>query len=195
MANSRLCSIPDCGKKLLAKGLCRAHYARNSRYGDPLGGRYKKGDLLRFIHEVALHHNSEECLHWPFTTVTGYGQLLVGGKPTLAHRYVCTLIHGEPPTPDHEAAHSCGKGHLACVAPSHLSWKTRTENQADRLVHGTHNRGERCPHSKLTEAQVKTILSLRGKVAVKEIAAKFGVGPSAICEIHKRRNWAWVEIP
>lgn len=33
----RICSIPDCEKPLNARGWCKGHYYRWSRYGDPLG--------------------------------------------------------------------------------------------------------------------------------------------------------------
>lgn len=38
MANTRLCSIPDCGKPVYIKsrGWCKAHYSRWQKYGDPL---------------------------------------------------------------------------------------------------------------------------------------------------------------
>jgi hypothetical protein len=99
--------------------------------------------------EIAIHHKGEECLPWPFSeAAAGYGRIVVDGKHTLAHRHVCTLVHGEPPTPKHEAAHSCGKGHEACVSGDHLSWKTHADNQADRLIHGTSNRGKK--YRKLT---------------------------------------------
>lgn len=35
MAAPRLCSIPDCGKPRLARGLCSLHYQRVKRHGDP----------------------------------------------------------------------------------------------------------------------------------------------------------------
>lgn len=38
MAVTRLCSVPDCGKRHKARGYCLAHHHRFMRYGDPLGG-------------------------------------------------------------------------------------------------------------------------------------------------------------
>lgn len=31
----KICSIPDCGGEILAKGFCRKHYLRQYKYGDP----------------------------------------------------------------------------------------------------------------------------------------------------------------
>lgn len=50
---------------------------------------------------------------------------------------MCQKAHGDPPSPKHDAAHSCGRGHEGCVNPNHLSWKTKKQNQADRITHGT----------------------------------------------------------
>lgn len=33
-----MCSIPECGKKMLARKLCKSHYEKWRKYGDPLGG-------------------------------------------------------------------------------------------------------------------------------------------------------------
>lgn len=155
--------------------------------------RAAAGEPLRFIIEVAFRHTGDECLTWPFGRNSwGYGKLKVAGKYVGAHRYVCKLVHGAPPTADHDAAHSCGKGHDGCIAPEHLSWKTRAENKDDELVHGTRNRGERNGQVKLTEADVREILALKGMETKRETAARFGVVPQTISYIHTGRNWAWL---
>lgn len=193
MANSRLCSIETCDNHHYARGYCNAHYKRLRKSGDPLGGGTLRGKPLRWIDEVAVPYNSEDCLIWPYSkTRKGYGMVNNCGKMVRVHRYVCELVRGAPPTPEHEAAHSCGKGHEGCVAPGHLSWKTPKENQADRLEHGTHNRGERCGSAKLTEDAVRTILSLKGVETQVSLAERFGVAPSTIRSIHTGRNWAWL---
>lgn len=38
-----ICTVPDCGRKAIAKGLCQAHYARVTRYGG-LNPERKVGD-------------------------------------------------------------------------------------------------------------------------------------------------------
>jgi hypothetical protein len=77
--------------------------------------------LMLWIRDVALKWKSDECLTWPFTRInTGYGIIGRGGKTYKAHRYICQWVKGEPPTPEHHAAHSCGRGHDACVNPRHL---------------------------------------------------------------------------
>jgi hypothetical protein len=45
MSNEKkICSIDGCGKPLLAKTYCSAHYCRNKTYGSPFGGGPKKPD-------------------------------------------------------------------------------------------------------------------------------------------------------
>lgn len=153
----------------------------------------KHGEPMRFIHEVALLHTGDECLAWPYSkNGKGYGLLKVEGKTTVASRYICELVRGSPPTPEHEASHSCGNGHEGCVSPIHLGWKTTAQNQADRLIHGTHNRGERHGQAKLTEADVRGIIAMKGKKTQRELAERFGVAHQTIGEIHAGRKWAWL---
>lgn len=142
-----ICSVPDCGKPSLARGWCSAHWHRHRRLGDPLGGgkmRAPVGEPLRYLREVVLAFDGDECLIWPYArTSSGYGNLGIEDGNAVVSRLVCERVYGPPPTPDHEAAHSCGRGHEGCVTQNHLSWKTATENQADRVAHGTVNSGQR----------------------------------------------------
>jgi hypothetical protein len=189
------CKIENCCKGgKLVRGWCQAHYQRWQKYGDPLAGRTPGGEPQRYLREVVLAYDGDECLVWPYTRGgKGYGRIWRDGRMPLVHRLVCTEIHGDPPTPDHQAAHSCGRGHLGCVTKRHLSWKTRAENQADRLLHGSHSRGERSVMSKLTQANVLEVRALKGKLPQREIAARFGVSRRSIADIQARRGWSWLQ--
>ncbi|MBX5089334.1 hypothetical protein [Rhizobium lentis] len=191
MATTRLCSIPDCGKPHHCKGYCDAHYTRLRRHGDPLSGRTPDGEATRWVHEVALLHTSDDCLKWPFGK-NGYARVRIDGKKVIANRYVCELAHGAPPSAEHEAAHSCGKGHEACISPGHLSWKTHKENMADRLVHGTLRRGERHGCAKLTENDARMILALKDEIPRRKLAEKYGVSRGTIGNIHAGRGWTFL---
>lgn len=138
MANPKLCSIPDCGKPIKSRGWCTGHYQRWNKHGNPLGGGTSPGEALRFYREVVLPYDGDECLVWPYATkFDGYGMLWLAGRPHIVSRLVCEDANGPAPTPKHDAAHSCGQGRLGCVAKRHLSWKTRLENVADSIAHGT----------------------------------------------------------
>lgn len=192
MANSRLCSIIDCGKPHLAKGFCKAHYQRLRNHGDPLGGGTSRREAESFYQDVVMLYDGDECLIWPYTRSNGYGQMWENGKMVTVSRLLCKDINGPAPTPKHEAAHSCGKGHEGCVTKRHLSWKTHSENCEDKIVHDTHNRGERHGRSKLSNPQAREILSLKGQETQKAIAVRYGVSRSTVAMIHNGKNWRWI---
>lgn len=193
MAAKRLCSIEGCGKPHKARGWCRQHYERWKDHGDPKGGATAKGAALEWL-EARVAYGGDDCLIWPFARRhKGYGVVRINGRAHGAHRWMCERRYGQPPAPEYEAAHSCGRGHEGCVNPRHLRWATSTENKADMLVHGTRRRGQQHGSAKLTEADIRRIRSLQGALTLAEIAAQFGVSPSAVSLIHLRRNWAWVQ--
>lgn len=135
-------------------------------------------------------HGGDDCLPWPFGRKPGgYGQLFHEGKNVGAHRLMCELVHGQPPANARAASHTCGKGHEGCVNPKHLVWKTPRENQADRLIHGTHLWGERHPQSRLTNGEVIAIIALRGKLPVAQVAQLFGTTPHNVSSIQMRASW------
>ena len=189
MANSRICSIDGCDKTHSALSLCKSHYSRWKKHGDPLGGRTFRGEPERFYRETVLTYGGDTCLIWPFSRSVGYGKINRDGKPAWVHRLVCQEIHGPPPTPKHQAAHSCGKGHEGCVTPAHISWKSQKENESDKLIHGTHNRGERHGLAKLTEEQVIEIRNLKGKFLQKRIAEQYGISQTTVSSIHLGKHW------
>ena len=87
-------------------------------------------------------HHSQDCLIWPHSLCTaGYPSCMIGGKIMLAHRFMCQIAHGAPPTRNYHAAHSCGN--RKCINPEHLSWKTGSENQMDRPAQGRPFTGRR----------------------------------------------------
>lgn len=189
--NSGQCKVDGCDDPARSMGWCVNHYGRYRRNGDPLAGNLSQGEKLDWLKDH-VGFEGPDCLVFPFTN-DRYGNIQIDGKNWTANRMMCTLAHGEPPTPEHEAAHLCGNGHLACVHPQHLEWKTPTENQADRLAHDTHVRGERCKTSKLKVGQVRVIRSLRGSKTARQVAEQFSVHKSAIKAIWARRNWAWLD--
>ena len=85
-----------------------------------------------------VNNANDSCLTWPFTKSTrGYASIYVNGCGAYGHRVMCELAHGPAPSAKHVAAHSCGKGHKACVNPRHVRWATKKEDAADRKIHGT----------------------------------------------------------
>lgn len=194
MANRGLCSVDGCGKPANGKrGMCNAHYLRWYRHGDPLGGlaRAGWGEPSAWL-RLHVSHSGEECLIWPFARGRdGRGRIQREASPQ-AHRAMCILAHGEPPTGRHEAAHSCGMGHEGCVNPQHLYWALPVENAADRWKHGTQVHGEASRCAKLTRHDVKAIRALRGAATHAEIGDRFGVHGETIGDIYRGKSWTWL---
>ena len=144
----------------------------------------KRGDTYRFILK-ALETETDDCIFWPFSKGShGYGDFRKNGEHMLAHRFVCEKAHGDPPQ-NYDAAHSCGN--KLCVNKRHLSWKNRAENLADKIIHGSHQFGERHCSAILSEEQVSEIRSSDASGAV--MARRFGVHPNTIYAVRKNRSW------
>jgi len=191
MATSRICSIPDCGKTAPSnrKGWCAAHYSRWRTYGDPTAGATAKGAAYQFFLD-ALASQGSDCILWPYSVnIGGYATMRHEGRKRIVSRVVCERVHGAPPTPKHEAAHSCGRGSMGCIAPCHLSWKTGRQNNADKIEHGTHSWGEARWNAKLTVEAVREIRALRGMVTQKELAARFGVSSATVQAAQMGKSW------
>lgn len=187
---NRKCSVPGCEKPHLAIGYCTNHRRMFRLYGDPLA-RPLSGSGLEFINKIALTHEDDACLTWPFGRLSnGYATVRFGESSQLVSRVVCEKTHGPPPTAQHQAAHSCGNGHLACVAKRHLRWATPLENTLEKETHGTMSKGEKIAASKFTE---KDVLALRRRIengeTVTALAKEFSVWPSCISKIKNRHHW------
>lgn len=152
---------------------------------------YGKGERIKWL-RARVAHDGDECLIWPFSRVRGYGNLGDKGNILYAHRVICEMAHGTPPD-GYEAAHSCGNGHLGCVNPKHLSWKTRSENQLDRRMHGT-ARGGVGYLGKMTPKQVRQIRALKGKKTHDEIASEFGTCRRNVGAILSGKTWANITV-
>ncbi len=115
------------------------------------------------------------------------------GKTCYVHQLVAITFHGPRPSSDHDAAHDDGNklnNHYVNVF-----WKTQSENERDKIRHGTTNRGERNGAAKVTDAQAEEI-KLRSqtlprstggvkfkKGALPKLAAEYGITASAAWQI------------
>ena len=71
---------------------------------------------------------------------------------------------------------------------SNLRWDTPKNNHADKVKHGTTNRGEQCGTAKLTLEQVRAI---RQDTRLQRIiAAEYGVKDNTISRIKSFKRWA-----
>lgn len=190
------CAVPECTSNAHwsakgGKGYCARHLYRLQRHGDPLAGRIAPGEAERYLRDVVLAHEKDECLLWPYArNSSGYGNIKLDGSFQLVHRVACAAENGPPPTPEHEAAHSCGNGHLGCCAKKHVTWKTSLENAADMVDHGRSMQGERHYGAKLTEDDVRMIRSSKASNA--DLARQLGVNPTNIIAVRKMKSWRHV---
>lgn len=147
-------------------------------------GNRGKGRGARWLREQ-LDHVGDECLPWPFSIDDkGYGCLSYNGKSYKASRLMCIFKNGPPPSEEHQAAHSCGNGHLACTSPNHVFWRTPLENRLESNDHGT---GNPPATRRLTIDKVATIRASSKSYA--ELAAEYGVHADTIGKIFRGETW------
>lgn len=184
-----ICSVKGCARRPYCRGLCQRHYLRNKHHGNPLAGRTSGIDAREHIDELCSLPKGVECVIWPYSTDRdGYAKL--GAKDRVC-RVICERVHGKPENPKDHAAHSCGKGHEACVAWWHLEWKSGDENNKDKIKHGTSSRGETNPTANLTEADVRVIRASLEKVAV--LADRYKVHKATIYNVKSGKTWSWLK--
>lgn len=142
------------------------------------------------------------CIHWPWTSRVGtYIHLSIDiERPGVyAHRWVFEQAVG--PIPEgYEVCHNCPMGDSpSCVRPDHLWLGTHSQNIQDSYAKGrmhgntkNHPVGEAHHSTQLTTEDVLRIRRLvrEGKTAQRQLAREYGVTPTAINSIVKRRSWA-----
>lgn len=194
MAAIRMCSVADCGKRHHAQDLCNRHYLRLLKFGDPLAGGTALGAPLAWLRSHAAF-DGDDCLIWPFGGVSGrgYGTVKWNGRAERASRVMCELAHGPAPVKRLWALHSCGRGDVGCVHPQHLYWGTASQNKADTVGHGTHDRGEKNVNAKLTETAVRDIRREYGVVSIAALAERYGVAKATVINVARRRAWGWLD--
>lgn len=109
----------------------------------------------------------------------------------LVSRLVCAAFKGDPPTPEHQAAHL--NETATDDRADNLEWQTPQQNIATRIA----ARGEAHYAAKTTEADVIEIRRLHAEKktlnrhygAIPALAKQFGMTASAIEDIVNRRKW------
>jgi hypothetical protein len=191
------CSFPGCVNAAKALGLCPAH-RRQQKAGEPLRTLQVQYHGLteydRFFKRIEVG-DVKECWKWTGSVMKAnwHGQWRnSAGQIEPTHRAAWRILKGEIP----EGAfvlHRCDNP--ICVNPSHLFLGSQSDNLRDMWSKGrakpkTHS-GEQHGMSKLTVEIVKEIrASSESGVA---LAAKFGISPTTVCDIRKRRSWNQVQ--
>ena len=104
---------------------------------------------------------------------------------------ICAAYHGPRPR-GKEVRHLDGSRDND--APSNLAWATHAENCADKIDHGTAQRGKKNGNVRLTEAQARVAKDrlLLGETAPK-IARDYGVSRATIYNIKYGTTWGWLD--
>lgn len=120
------CSIEGCEQPHEARGWCSRHYDSWRAHGDPLALKYHRYSTPEESFSARTKSSPSGCLEWTGALYgNGYGNIRVGGRSALAHRYAWERANG--PIPEGaEVDHICHN--VACVAVEHLRLATRVQN-------------------------------------------------------------------
>ena len=152
-------------------------------------------DLDRFWSFVNVS-GPNDCWLWKPNTKSRYPIYHQDGKAFPAHRLICEHYHGD--MSGLVTRHLCGNA--LCVNPAHLRPGTQAENNRDKVLHGTTNKGKKIPKinnkgnfnpkAKLTEQDVLDIRS--SDTPVKILAKQYNVSLKQIYIIRNRTAWAHI---
>ena len=144
-------------------------------------------DMERFAKKYVIDQRSG-CWLWTASKhKQGYGVLNVAGKSRRAHRVAYQAFKGRCPG-EFLVCHRCDNP--SCVNPDHLFLGTQKQNVADAVRKGRAIRGERVAAGKLTESEVRKILS--DTRPTREIANDFGVARQSVNAIKTRKSWRYL---
>lgn len=179
------CSI--CGKKMLARSLCRNHYYQMRERGTlDCYTNPNQETKSRFERKFSIDP-ATGCWEWAGARGEhGYGMFWQDGRARRAHRISYALYVGELTDKD-VVCHRCDN--RGCVNPDHLFKGTRDDNNKDAKAKGINAHGVRNAHAKLTENDIHVIITNTVNTQT-ELADKYNVSQSAISRIRNGKRWA-----
>jgi hypothetical protein len=192
----KICSIKECGSKVVARGFCVKHWTRWHKYGDPHKVNQIRGnDQKRFWSKVN-RKKENDCWIWQAGKMDGYGYFRIGGRTgrhILAHRYSWEIANGAIPKCDdyhgNIIMHICDN--RACVNPLHLTLGKQSDNVKDMDNKGRRKtktyQGEQHHNSRFTDKDIRYIR--RSSKSNAEIAREFSCARQVIGVIRKRITW------
>lgn len=210
------CSIDGCERGTDYRGMCQTHYKRWLACGDPLQGlpiQHYRPRGLDVMEAFSWYMPGdppitdslvEGCWFWTGRT-DGYGygtiQHTVNGVRShyVAHRLSYELHVGPVPS-GLLVRHTCDTP--PCCQPKHLLIGTHADNTDDKvsrnrqsrgITHSLKTRGEKSPHTQLTESDVHAIRKLASQGMTQyALAARFGCSQPSINLIVRRKRWAHI---
>lgn len=195
-----VCTIPNCGLKTKARGLCNKHYA-NARHHGRLG-QHQRGRVqpTATLEERLRHHGWTEVLHdstsvdtpcWEWNGYRdrhGYGQLQSGGGVVKYANRVAAEVWIGPIPEGHSVCHRCDNP--PCINPDHLFYGPQAANVADMLFKRRESNGERNPQHKITDLEVQELRAryAAGGITQKQLARDYGISKAQVGRIIRRER-------
>jgi hypothetical protein len=130
----------------------------------------------------------DDCWEWiACRSSWGYGQVKLDRVVYLAHRVTYFLTNGQPGNLC--VCHICDNP--GCNNPRHLFLGTDADNMSDKVIKNRQVKGETNGRAVLTAGDVLEIR--RSQLAQKTLAQKYGIDPSTVSAIIRRRIWKHLE--
>ena len=109
------------------------------------------------------------------------------GYSNQVHSLICEAFNGKRPK-GYWVSHE--NGNSVDNKPTNLKWRTPSENQKLKIIHGTDDRGIKSSRAKFNSEQVKLIRSSsKAGLTYKEIAKKFDVHEMTIGKIVRKERY------
>lgn len=145
--------------------------------------------IIERFEESYIPEPNSGCWIWTKAlSKNGYGRFFDGQVAEWAHRVAWQIFNGQIPD-NYAVCHHCDN--RTCVNPSHLFLGTALENKQDAVRKGRHLVGEKVRNSKLTEENVRDILSKR--INAKQFALLYKISERHVYHLWSRSTWRHVD--
>jgi len=149
--------------------------------------------IKRFWNYVIIPNNLENCWIWNGPkNKFGYGIFYYNYNRVKAHRFIYSCYNGD----FDKTLFVCHKCDVpSCINPNHLFLGTPKDNSQDMVDKDRSPRGERSGTSKLTDNDVKQILtdiSLNKYNTILDISKNYNIKSMQIIRILNNQNWKHV---
>lgn len=185
-----ICSVYQCGRPVLARGLCSACYKYQSRGLNPhdpkrvrLYHAPRTATVRERLEHVGWTETASGCWQWNgCKSSTGYGMF---GRHTLAHRAMYEVFKG-PIGPGRVVCHTCDN--RICVNPDHLWEGTQSENIQDMWDKGRKKRPIKLNPEQRRSIKERRISGAGGFHRAKDLAAEYDVAWQTIYKVWAESN-------